>query len=130
RSYRDGYSRNYMAGLDVSWSSDEVVPDLVFALPSEWYPAWRPADCPPKVIGVGVMAYFGWNVGEARGREIYSKYVNQLARFVAGLLAAGYRVRLLIGERHTDAQTAQDVLGAIGPVELSCARERLEAAPI
>lgn len=127
RSYRDDYSREYMARLGVRSEADKVVPDLVFAFPREWSPAWRNASSPPRVIGVGVMAYFGWNVVGARGREIYVGYVTKLAAFVRGLLDDGYHVRLLIGERRTDARTVQDLLEAIGPL---ASPERVVAADI
>jgi len=130
RSYRDDYSREYMARLGVGSDGDQVVPDLVFAWPKERLPAWRPADSPPRVIGVGVMAYYGWNVGGTQGQQIYSTYIAKLAVFVRGLLDAGYGVRLLIGERHTDARAARDVLEAIGAAEVSKAGERLVAPPI
>jgi len=116
RSYRDNYSREYMAKLGVTSPTDQVVPDLVFAMPREWQPAWRPASNPPKVIGVGVMAYFGWNVGGEIGREIHSQYIGKMAVFVRRLLDAGYGVRLLIGERGTDARAAQGLFEAVGPV--------------
>jgi polysaccharide pyruvyl transferase WcaK-like protein len=127
RSYRDDYSREYMARLGVSSQTDQVVPDLVFAWPRESLPAWRPANDPPKVIGVGVMAYFGWNVGEARGQEIYAEYVGKMAAFVRGLLEAGYAVRLLVGERGTDSRAVRDVFKAVGAVD---APERLAAPQI
>ena len=128
RSYRDDYSRGYMKRLGVWSKTDEVVPDLVFALPREWLPTSPSANSPPRVIGVGVMSYHGWNVGSARGREIYSTYVTRLAMFVRRLLNAGYHVRLLIGERRTDAQTVRELLEIIGPAELSKIGERLIAS--
>lgn len=117
RSYRDDYSRDYMKRLGVSSAADQVVPDLVFAWPTEHLPAWRPAQSPPRVIGVGVMAYFGWNVGGERGRQIYDGYVAKMAAFVRGLLEDGYAVRLLVGERGTDAGAVRDVFTAVGPID-------------
>jgi polysaccharide pyruvyl transferase WcaK-like protein len=130
RSYRDDYSRDYMRRLGVSSDADKIVPDLAFALPEEWLPTMLPANDPPKVIGIGVIAYFGWNVDRARGREMYAAYIANLAEFVNRLIDAGYLIRLLIGERRTDTQTIRDLLGAIGPAKLSKAGDRIVASEL
>lgn len=125
RSYRDDYSRDYMTRLGISSDADKIVPDLAFALPDEWLPTLQPTNDPPKVIGIGVIAYFGWNVDPVRGREMYAAYIVKLAKFVSSLIDAGYSIRLLIGERRTDTQTIQDLLDAIGPAKLSQAGDRI-----
>src|SRR5262249_22452617 len=81
RAFRDNYSLDYAVALGVGRVQDRVVPDLVFAWPLQWLPDVRPAQSPPKVIGVGLMAYFGWNAEEAVGRGIYESYVAKMARF-------------------------------------------------
>jgi polysaccharide pyruvyl transferase WcaK-like protein len=130
RTYRDTYSRDYMSQLGVSSERDRVVPDLVFALPADMLPAFRQASTPPRIIGLGVMAYFGWNARADEGQRIYQNYLGKLARFVRELLAAGYAVRLLIGERRTDAQAVQDLVATIGPAEVAAVGTRLVAPQI
>ena len=115
RVYRDTYSRDYMTRLGVSAPSDEVVPDLVFAWPAAWMPSPRAAESPPKTVGIGLMAYTGWNVDETCGRLVYSTYVAQMAGFVKWLVCSGYQVRFLIGERRTDSVAVRDVLDHLEP---------------
>jgi len=125
RAYRDAFSRDYMGGLGVASVDDEVVPDLVFAWPSDWLPAQREAGSPPKVVGVGLMEYYGWNVDGAKGRLIYETYIAKMARFVAWLLDSGYHVRLLIGERRSDDEAVRDLLAVLGSAVIAEAGDRL-----
>ncbi len=130
RSYRDTFSLNYIASLGVAGSSDRVVPDLCFAVPQECLPAPRRANCPPRVVGVGVMAYFGWNLGPAQGRRVYNEYIDKLAQFVSWLLTSGYQVRLLVGERGTDEGAVRDLLQVLGDDARTRAGQRLAAVDI
>lgn len=130
RTYRDGYSRDYMAGLGVGSSTDEVVPDLVFAWPEERLPSARTADTPPKVVGVGLMEYYGWNLPPEEGRQVYTAYIEKMATFVRWLLDSNYCVRMLIGERHTDARAIRDLFAALGPEVVDKAGERLTAPAV
>lgn len=130
RTYRDLYSIEYMANLGVTSSDDEVVPDLVFAWPREWLSPWRDALTPPKSVGVGLMAYFGWNVNDDEGRRVHDAYVAKMAQFVGWLVASGYHVRLLIGERDTDARAVRALLETLGPAAVAQAGERLAVPDI
>lgn len=130
RTYRDGYSRDYMAGLGVGSATDEVVPDLVFALPEDWLPSARAADTPPKVVGVGLMEYYGWNLTPDEGRQVYTVYIEKMAKFVRWLLDSNYCVRMLIGERHTDERAIRDLFAALGNDVVVAAGERLTAPAI
>ncbi len=56
RSYRDAQSRDVVQQAGIDTSEDHVYPDLVFALDT---PPVEPGD--PKVVSVGVMAYYGGN---------------------------------------------------------------------
>ncbi|MGE0829697.1 MAG: polysaccharide pyruvyl transferase family protein [Hyphomonadaceae bacterium] len=109
RSYRDQYSKDYLAGLGLNTRADPVFPDLAFSLP-------RPASAPAgakKIIGVGVMDYAGWSARDANAEAVYETYIAKLSRFVAWLLAEGYGVRLILGQDE-DARAMADVAKAIG----------------
>ncbi|MEU6641085.1 polysaccharide pyruvyl transferase family protein [Saccharomonospora sp. NPDC046836] len=109
RSYRDELSRAAMRQMGVDTSADEVYPDLAFALP---VPATTPA---PGTVGVGVMAYHGGNADRARAGEIHAAYAGKLERFVRWLVAEGYRVRLLTGDRTDEAVAARLVTALSTP---------------
>ena len=95
RSYRDKNSWQFMQSLGLDVSGDRVYPDIVFSLPSglERYPAND-----PRVVGVGVMSYFGWLKANANGEGIYQTYLQKLEAFIVWLLNQGYYIRLLTGD--------------------------------
>jgi polysaccharide pyruvyl transferase WcaK-like protein len=107
RSYRDSRSWDAMRqrGLDVS--KDRVYPDLVFAVP--------PVSAEPgtaRIVGVGVMAYYGTNDDRGRADEIHSSYTATMTRFIQWLLDDGREVRLFIGDA-SDMETIADIIGAL-----------------
>jgi polysaccharide pyruvyl transferase WcaK-like protein len=114
-----------MTRCGVGAPGDDVVPDLVFGWPVERMPSPRVADTPPQTVGVGLMAYTGWNLGDSRGRLLYTTYLGQMASFVRWLVRSGYRVRFLIGERHTDAAAVRDLLEHLEPDFLATYAGRL-----
>ncbi|MGH3824499.1 MAG: polysaccharide pyruvyl transferase family protein, partial [Pseudonocardiaceae bacterium] len=93
RSYRDTLSREAMREMGVDVTSDEVYPDLAFALPVP--PA---AVAGTGVVGVGVMAYYGDNDDRARASEIHRAYLDTMKRFVRWLVDDGRQVRLFTGD--------------------------------
>ncbi len=115
RSLRDTVSRDYLQSIGIDASADTVVPDLVFGMPLEWIPNHRPAESPPRVVGLGVMGYFGWNADPQKGQEIYQAYIAKMERFLRWLLERGYAVRLLVGELPTDERPVRDLLSAVDP---------------
>jgi polysaccharide pyruvyl transferase WcaK-like protein len=50
------------------------------------------------LIGVGVMAYYGWKGDPANGKVIYDKYIGQIVEFIMWVLECGHNVRLLMGD--------------------------------
>jgi polysaccharide pyruvyl transferase WcaK-like protein len=104
RSYRDDTSRRFMHGLGVDAGGDPVFPDLVFSLdppPSRSSPAGaRPC------IGVGVMAYRGWQPEAEGASPVYAAYLAKIARFVLWLGERGCHVRLLGGDKVDEAAIA------------------------
>lgn len=115
RSLRDKVSRDFLLSLGVDAGQDPIAPDLVFGLPLEWIHAGAPGRIPPRVVGLGVMGYFGWEADRARGRSIYRAYIQKLERFLRWLLERGYQVRLLVGEMPTDEMPLQDLVAAVDP---------------
>ncbi|MFD5094539.1 polysaccharide pyruvyl transferase family protein [Amycolatopsis thailandensis] len=103
RSYRDEPSREAMRAMGVDVTNDRVYPDLAFALHAPSEPVL------PRSVGVGVMAYHGGNEDRARAGDIYESYVDNITRFVAGLVADGRPVRLFIGDQ-ADRQVVDEIM--------------------
>ena len=104
-SYRDEGSREFMASIGRDTSRDRVVPDIAFALTP---PADDTARNRPTTVGLGVMAYYGWENSSARGAAVYRRYVDTVAEIGRRLLDLGYSVRLLVGEG-TDQEAVDDL---------------------
>lgn len=105
RSYRDAYSRDAMQQRGIDTSADRVFPDLVFGVPT---PPHESGD--PKLVGVGVMAYYGSNDDRKQADQIYSRYVEAMTRFTQWLVDHGYRVRLFGGDGKFDGDVAEKIL--------------------
>lgn len=110
RSYRDAYSRDAMRQRGIDTSSDRVFPDLVFGIP---VPPYEPGD--PKLVGVGVMAYYGSNDDRKQADQIYSRYVEAMTRFIQWLVDNGYRVRLFGGDNKFDGDVAEKIRAGLRP---------------
>jgi polysaccharide pyruvyl transferase WcaK-like protein len=95
-------------GIDTS--SDRVFPDLVFGIP---VPPYEPGD--PKLVGVGVMAYYGSNDDRKQAGQIYSRYVEAMTRFTQWLVDNGYRVRLFGGDNKFDGEVAEKIRAGLRP---------------
>jgi polysaccharide pyruvyl transferase WcaK-like protein len=105
RSYRDAFSRDAMRQRGIDTSSDRVFPDLVFGVPT---PPYEPGD--PKLVGVGVMAYYGSNDDRKQADQIYARYVEAMTRFTQWLVDRGYRVRLFGGDGKFDGEVAEKIV--------------------
>lgn len=107
RSYRDELSRDAMRTMGVDVSSDEVYPDLAFALPEPATGAVVAGS-----VGVGVMDYHGGDDDRVRAGEINRAYVDTLRRFVRRLVDDGRHVRLLVGDE-ADASVVTEILADV-----------------
>jgi polysaccharide pyruvyl transferase WcaK-like protein len=126
RSYRDNFSKAYMAGIGLDRPGDLVTPDLAFRLP---LPEPSPTPHPERpVIGVGVMGYGGWKHGQADGEAIYRGYVDKISEFSAWLLSCGFGVRLLVGD-DGDAQAISDVSERIATLRAGVSGDYVVAEP-
>jgi polysaccharide pyruvyl transferase WcaK-like protein len=130
RSFRDEASRQFVAGLGVDTSGDITVPDLAFGLPRELLPSPAPRDSSAPSVGVGMMGYYGWRNNPTRGRAVHEAYVERMAELVAQLLRDGCRVRLLIGELHSDVPAVDRVVASVCERVGADERARLSAPRI
>lgn len=94
RSYRDQGSLAAMRARGLDTTRDAVYPDLALGLPA---PHGEPGDL--RVVGIGVMAYYGDNDDDRRdAARIHAAYVEKMKHFVRWLLDSGRMVRLFIGD--------------------------------
>lgn len=108
RSYRDQLSQAYMAGIGFRGGDNGVYPDLMFSLPLATERQVTRQYTQPQVVGLGVMAYYGWNRPAEEGTAIYQAYLNKLGQFAIWLIEHHYVIRLLIGQSH-DQQAIDDL---------------------
>jgi polysaccharide pyruvyl transferase WcaK-like protein len=110
RSYRDNFSRDFMASLGFNTAKDFVYPDLAFSLPSEHERSAKPKGN-SQVIGLGLMDYYGQRT--EHNESTYQDYLDKVTTFVAWLLERKYTVRLLIGDVAYDQRIRADVLSLL-----------------
>jgi polysaccharide pyruvyl transferase WcaK-like protein len=108
RSYRDAYSRDSMRQRGIDTSSDPVCPDLVFGVP---VPPYEPGD--PRLVGVGVMAYYGGNDDRKQADQIHSRYVETMTEFTGWLVDNDYRIRLFGGDKKFDVAIAEQIQASL-----------------
>jgi polysaccharide pyruvyl transferase WcaK-like protein len=125
RSYRDAYSRDVMRQRGIDTPSDRVFPDLVFGIPT---PPYEPGD--PRLVGVGVMAYYGGNDDRSRAEQIHSSYVETMTRFTEWLVDNGYRVRLFGGDNKFDGEIAERIEGEVRRHRPELDAERITVAAV
>jgi polysaccharide pyruvyl transferase WcaK-like protein len=110
RSYRDAFSKEYLAAIGLATRDDPICPDLAFSLPENLFFVSRDTGSSRITIGVGLIDYHGQGARQAsKGYDVYRDYINRTSAFITWLLDHGYRVRLLIGDRQYDAQAFHDI---------------------
>jgi polysaccharide pyruvyl transferase WcaK-like protein len=107
RSYRDSFSKEYLASIGFDTKDDFVYPDLAFSLRPR-APASRSRDS--RVIGLGLMDYYGKGSTQEYDETAYQHYLDAVTGFVASLLDRKYTIRLLIGDVSYDKRVTGDVL--------------------
>lgn len=107
RSFRDEQSREEMRRMGLR-THDEVVPDVVLALP---VPDRQPA--PARSVGVGVMAWSGDNSERSQAAGLAAAYTAEMGRVVALLLERDFAVSLLVGD-DDDVPVARAVAAGVG----------------
>lgn len=112
RSYRDRFSSDFALQIGVPTGQDQVLPDLVFSLPMPASVPQRQASWPPRVVGLGIMNYSGWNAPSDARAGIYADYLRKIVQVADELLQRGCVVRLLTGSRGGDRRTVADIVQA------------------
>ncbi len=114
RSYRDGFSKQYIESIGFGKKSDRVYPDLAFSLPKTMIPECNKWESKKTVVGVGLLDYNG-RIGlqQSGGKAIYRDFINKLNTFVSWLLERKYIVRILIGDALYDMSVKQDLLALL-----------------
>ena len=132
RSYRDEYSRTYLASVGFDVAEDSIYPDLAFGLPiAEHLRARRESGTGESglVVGLGVMSYSGSQTGPQEGEAIYQEYLQKIVAFGSQLLAAGHTVRLVLGDTLVDQRAFEDVRSALA-ASAPAVSNRVVAEPV
>jgi polysaccharide pyruvyl transferase WcaK-like protein len=130
RSYRDTLSKQYLERVGISTGGDAVYPDLAFSLPRELLPAAAHRDGSRRVVGVGLMAYYGGHHTTEPSETIHRDYIVKLAAFVTWLLDHQYIVRLLIGDARYDGRVRRELIDALEERQTKYGHEELIDDPI
>jgi len=109
RSYRDRFSRDCLDGIGANTSADPVYPDLAFSFPRTGLPGSPKRNRTGRVVGVGLMDYYGKESRRETGEHVYRAYLETMARFTGWLLNQQYTVRLLIGDVSYDKRAKHDL---------------------
>ena len=109
RSYRDEFSKDYLASIGFDARNDFVYPDLAFSL----RPATRGSssrDGGSRVVCLGLMDYYGKGSIHEYSEAVYQDYLDKTTHILAWLLDRKYTVRLLIGDSSYDRRIKGDVI--------------------
>lgn len=130
RSFRDENSRQALATMGVDTSTDDIYPDLVFALPVPQPPTSQPpGEHCATTVGVGVMAFHGSNDDRRRAEALHESYVAAMKKFVRKLIETGRRVRLFIGDQLDDV-VVRDIIADVRGHHPELTDSCLHAEPI
>jgi polysaccharide pyruvyl transferase WcaK-like protein len=107
RSYREVAAFHYLKEIGFDTAGDQLYPDLVFSLPEELFAVAPGKSSPVKVVGVGLISYYGWRNDPGNGEAIYQEYLSKIKLFAIWLFQQGYQIRVLFGDT-TDMRPVQD----------------------
>jgi polysaccharide pyruvyl transferase WcaK-like protein len=113
RSYRDSFSRQYLDSLGFDTSEDHVYPDLAFSFPATAIPSPDARASNTRIVGLGLMDYYGKAGHPERGAPLYQDYIAKVTGLVTWLLKRKYCVRLLIGDLSYDTRVKGDLFRAL-----------------
>jgi polysaccharide pyruvyl transferase WcaK-like protein len=108
RSYRDRVSWDVMQQSGAFARYDPVYTDLVFSLPA---PPSTAGD--PRLVGVGIMSFFGGSEDRRDGQRIHERYIDAMTQFICWLVDHGYGVRLLSGDDSKDDDIIASVIADV-----------------
>ncbi len=129
RSYRDPFSKEYLARIGFDTRRDFVYPDLAFSLEHKIRGA-HARQGNRRVAGVGLMDYYGSRSSPERGEHVYRRYVEKMAAFIGWLLDREYAVQLMIGDVAYDTRVRQDVKRMLQERNPGRGKGKLVDAPI
>ena len=129
RSYRDGFSKEYLEGLHFDTKGDRVCPDLAFSLPKTMIPSSQSHDGHATVIGVGIITYSQRRANLGNDESAYCNYIEKLSSFVTWLLEQQYTVRLLIGDAVYDHRARQDLRSVLEVAGIDYAQAKIIDEP-
>ena len=98
RSYREVAAFEYLKGIGYDTTGDIRYPDLVFSFPKESLPKVQAASN-SKVVGLGLITYYGWRHDQAAGQAVYQDYLSKIKRFATWLFNQGYTIRIISGDK-------------------------------
>jgi polysaccharide pyruvyl transferase WcaK-like protein len=118
RSFRETSSRAIAARLYARAMNDAVVPDLAFSLPREAVrrlegKGIRAMARGRSVIALSPMAYAKPGDWPTPKRDLYDRYVDQLARLLPCLTTLGYFVVVVCSSRGDDESVISGVLNRL-----------------
>jgi polysaccharide pyruvyl transferase WcaK-like protein len=108
RSYRDKLSWDVMQQSGNFAMHDPVYTDLVFSLPA---PPSEAGD--QRLVGVGIMSFFGGSDDRRDGQQIHDDYIDAMTQFVCWLLDHGFGVRMLSGDDSKDDPVIASVIADV-----------------
>lgn len=129
-TFRDFESADFARNLGILSGEKSEAPDLAFSLPTDQLPAFGPNSWPPRVVGIGLMGYFGWNKQPAEGELVYQDYLAKIKDLCLWLIEKGYAIRLLIGDTRADVRVCEDILSWAKQVPDREISSRLSCPPI
>ena len=109
RSYRELAAFNYLQGIGFDTFGDALYPDLVFSLPKESLPAAQQPFSAARVVGLGLINYYGWRNDPRIGEAVYQEYFSKITRFASWLFEQGHTIRILSGDA-TDQRPVQEFI--------------------
>ncbi len=113
RSYRDQASRDCLEGIGFDTSGDVVCPDVVFGLSQDNLPQRTAGGGRRPVIGLGLKDYGSADSRHTGSRREFLEYLRTMAEFISWSYAAGYSVRLLIGDMRFDNPVVNEFVGLL-----------------
>jgi polysaccharide pyruvyl transferase WcaK-like protein len=109
RSYRDGFSKEYLKSIGFDAADDAVYPDLAFSLPNGMLPDDADDGDKHAPVGVGLITHYVQRSLSDDVEQIYRQYVTKMASFISWLVEHNRTVRLLIGDVVYDNRVRQDL---------------------
>lgn len=128
RSYRNKFSKKFLADLGLDTSHDEIYPDLAFSLTMPSTLRAQSTGSARLTVCLGVMLYHGWQGHLRTDDRVYRAYLGKLQDFALWLIDQNYRVRLMMGDQN-DETAVNDLQQAIIADRPSLPHDRLIAEP-